>query len=53
MTQNPYGNDADMPSKNRIDDVKFVNKVLQDVRDNGQHLVQNYIDDANRILDSA
>ena len=52
-TQNSYGYDADMPNQNWINDVKFVNKALQDVRDNGQHLVQNYIDEANRVLDSA
>jgi len=53
MTKNPYGYDSDMPSKNWIDDVKFVNKALQDVRDNGQYLVKNYIDEANKVLDSS
>jgi hypothetical protein len=42
-----------MPNKNWTDDIKFVNKALQDVRDNGEHLVKNYINEANRVLDSA
>ena len=50
---NPAGYSRDMPNKNWTDDVKFVNKALQDVRDNGEHLVQNYIAEANRVLDSA
>lgn len=52
-TENPYGYDVDMPNKNWIDDVKFVNKALQDVRDNWEHLVKNYIAEANSVLDSA
>lgn len=52
-TSSPYGNEDDMPNKNWINDVKFVNKALQDVRDNWEHLVKNYIDEANRVLDSA
>ncbi len=43
----------DMPNKNWTDDIKFVNKALQDVRDNWEHLVKNYIDEANRVLNSA
>lgn len=43
----------DMPNNNWINDVKFVNKALQDVRDNWEHLVKNYIAEANRVLDSA
>ena len=50
---NDYNTYHDMPNKNWIDDAKFVNKALQDVRDNGQYLVKNYIDEANRVLDSA
>lgn len=50
---NDYNTYHYMPNKNRTDDVKFVNKALQDVRDNGEYLVKNYIDEANRVLDSA
>ena len=53
ITQNPYGYNDYMPNKNWTDDVKFVNKALQDVRDNGEDLVKNYIIEANRVLDSA
>ena len=52
-TLNQYNTYHDMPNKNWTDDAKFVNKALQDVRDNGQYLVKNYIDEANRVLDSA
>jgi len=52
-TQSPYGYEVDMPNKNWTDDIKFVNKALQDVRDNWEHLVKNYIAEANRVLDSA
>ena len=40
-------------NSNRSADIKFVNKALQDVRDNGEYLVQKYIDEANSVLDSA
>ena len=52
-TLNPANYYEDMPNKNWTDDIKFVNKALQDVRDNGEHLVKNYINEANRVLDSA
>ena len=51
-TLNKYNTYHDMPNKNWTDDAKFVNKALQDVRDNGQQLVKNYIDEANRVLNS-
>ena len=52
-TLSQYDYYEDMPNKNWTDDIKFVNKALQDVRDNGEHLVKNYIIEANRVLDSA
>lgn len=51
-TLSQYDYYEDMPNKNWTDDIKFVNKALQDVRDNGEHLVRNYIIDANSVLDS-
>lgn len=41
------------PNNKRAADARFVNNVLQDVRNNWQHLVQNYMIQANEILDSA
>lgn len=52
-TLSQYDYYEDMPNKNWTDDIKFVNKALQDVRDNWEHLVKNYIDEANRVLNSA
>ena len=42
----------DMPNKNWTEDVKFVNKKLEDVRENWENLVSKYIDEANEVLDS-
>lgn len=34
-------------------DAKFINTILQDIRDNWQHLTKKYINEANQVLDWA
>jgi putative hemolysin len=40
-----------IPNSNRAKAAKFINAKLQDVRDNGEYLVNQYINDANTKLD--